>query len=132
MDIKEMVKMRIDGATFQEIADACGVTKQAVQQKVSAYYNGQLKSKRGRKLNIQKIKYKGIYEYFVENPTETLTSFVNKVFGENGRCNSNVNKMSDFLYRKRESRFSIAQIKRICEIVGQPFEKTFKEYDYND
>ncbi len=36
-------------------------------------------------------------------------------------------KIRCFLKGENDSSFTIAQIRRMCEIVGKPFEETFKE-----
>lgn len=36
MTTQEMVKMRNDGATYQEIANACGISRQAVHRRIKS------------------------------------------------------------------------------------------------
>lgn len=71
MTTKEMVLLHSEGMTFQKIADICGVSRQAVHQRVSTYCEDKI-DKRGRQFNVAKIKYKGLYEHFMNNPNEII------------------------------------------------------------
>lgn len=130
MDGKEIVKMRMDGRTFQEIADYYGTTKQAVHTKFRSYLKI-LDGERGRtvagkRFNINRIPYKGLYEHFREKETETISSFALKVSGSEAATNF-IQKMKTFLNGTHNALFKIDQIKRMCEIVGKPFEEVFEE-----
>ena len=120
----EMMKMRIDGATYQEIADACGITRQDAHQRVQNYckriING---GHRGRQFDYNGIVYQGIYEYFNNNTDESLSSFCNKIYGNTAQ----VGKLGSFFKGEIKSHFTIQQINKICEIVGKSFEETFAE-----
>lgn len=124
MTVQEMLKMRIDGATYQEIADSCGVTRQCVQHKLKEYSKKITTGKRGRQFSIKEIKFKAIRDYFSVNETETMTSFSTKVYGYLGGTAAT---LRNFLKGKTESYFTIPQIRRMCEIVGKPFEEVFEE-----
>ena len=126
MKEKEMLQMRIDGATYQEIADAYGITRQRAYQIIASYLDGLQKLTRGRGFPCEDIVYEGMFEYFSANERESLTSFAHKVLGSRGGGTAT---MRNFLTGRNESHFTIAQIKRMCEIVGKPFEETFKERD---
>lgn len=130
MDGKQIVIMRMDGRTFQEIADFYGVSKQAVHTKLKSYTKI-LEGERGRavdgrRFNINSIPYKGLYEYFKENEEETISSFSREVSGAEYRTNF-ANKMRNFLTGENNSYFTIVQIKKICEIIGKSFEEAFEE-----
>lgn len=115
---KEMLKMRMDGATFQEIADRYGISRQAVHQSLK-HYTDRLEGKRYA-LNVDKIIYKGIAEFFLDNPEESVTSFSRKVLGQ-GTAN-----LKRGLIGENEMHFTINQIKKICNIIGKPFEEVFE------
>ena len=129
MDGKEIVQMRMDGKTFQEIADFCGISKQAVHQKFKSYMRF-LAGERGntvdgRRFNINDIPYKGLHEYFKENEKENVSSFCRKMHG--GKENTPfATKMRNFLTGANASHFTIEQIKAMCGIVGKPFEEVFE------
>lgn len=131
MTNKEMLEMRMNGATFQEIADACGTTKQNVFDRLKLY-SRRLLGVRGQGFDISTIIYEGIYEYFKDNLEETLTSFVRKVYDLKDNESPPTVTMRNFLTGKNASRYNILQIKRMCEICGKPFEEVFKEREAND
>lgn len=120
---KELYEWRQRGATYQEMADAEGTTRQDVFQKVKAYER-KLMGKRGRinGFNINKIVYKGIYEYFRDHIDETVCSFSNKVFGyaEKVQC------VKRFLLGESESLFKVHQIKKMMEVTGKSFDELFE------
>lgn len=64
--LRKMIKMRMDGATYQEIGDAFGMSKQNAQDVLSRYYK-RLSGHRGRGFNIENIAYEGIYDFFDKN-----------------------------------------------------------------
>ena len=128
MDGKELMKMRMAGATIREIADVCGVSYQAVQHKLQSYAQDLLEIKM-RKVDLSKIKYKGICEYFRENPVESYSSFAEKV--TKNRNSKFTSKIKSSFQGEHESTFTIAQIKSMCEVVGKSFEETFEEYPVN-
>ena len=121
---EEMLEMRMKGATYKQIADMCGITKQRVHQKI-AKYSPQVKAIRRGSLYLEEIKYKGIYEYFRENLDVAFSEFVIGVYGCTNH--NNTERMRCFLRGKHEVRLDIKKVKRICEIVGKPFEEVFKE-----
>ena len=124
MTNKEMLEMRINGATFQEIADICGISKQDAHERINRYFKKVVNSKRGKNFTCDEIIYEGIYEHFMRDENESVTSFAVKVFGCNG---SRASTTRNFITGKNETHFTINQIKKMCEIVGKPFEEVFKE-----
>lgn len=127
MTAKEMYDLKASGATFQYIADICGVSKQAVQQKIVRYVNHSILGKRGKHTDIDEIVYKGVYEYFVEHAEETFSSFARKIAGDDG--GALIARIRNLITGKYDTHLSIPQIKLICEIVGKPFEEVFEERD---
>ena len=128
MKQKEMLKMLLDGASYKEIADAYGISRQCVQKTINQYVKKLAADKRGRKFELNNIKYQGIYDYFEENVNETLTSFAMKVYEvdrEKGLKKSVTIK--NLVTGNHNVHLTLPQIKKICEIVGKPFEEVFKE-----
>lgn len=121
---RKMLEMRMDGATYQEIGDKFNISRQGAHQIVSNYCNA-ITGVRGQGFNVRNIKYEAIRDYFLNNLEESVTSFTEKIFGSN--CGSKIQTMKNFLTGKSDSRFTVTQIKRICEIVGSTFEEVFKE-----
>lgn len=128
-EAKEMLLMRLNGMTFQQIADKCGVSRQRAYQSVMAYTDRIAKGKRGRVFFYEEIIFESIREHFEKKEEETITSFAVAVFGENSKKTTT---MRTFLKGETDSRFTISQIKRICEICGKPFEEVFKEIEVSD
>lgn len=126
MTNEEMYKMYQNGDTFQKIADVCGISKQAVHQRMVLYERKVygIRGKRKQRLLIDKIVYKGIYEHFENNYNETITSMCKKVYGY---ATGNTDKFKSFITGEHDSHFKLEHIKRLCEVVGKPFEETFAE-----
>lgn len=119
---KEMLEMRVNGATLQEIADKYGVTRQAIHQTLKCYTD-RLSGKRFG-LDVNKIIYKGIAEHFLTHPEESMSSFSRKIFGYfEGIRPRDLRKN---MFGEHEMYLSINQIKRICKVVGKPFEEVFE------
>ena len=124
MTVEEMYKMRVNGATYQHIADMSGLSKQRVHEKLKSYALT-LAGVRNMYFDAEEIIFKGIYEHFKNNTQETLTSFFTKVLGEFD--NNRIRTMTRFIRGQNKSRLSIEEIKNICKVVGKPFEEVFKE-----
>ena len=118
MTTEEMMKMYIDGATYQEIADICGLTKQNVHERVNRYSKRLFSGYRGCNFYVDDIKYDAIREYFDKNPYESVSGFSRKV-------GVYYQTMRNFLKGNHDTYFTIQQIRQICEIVGKPFEEVF-------
>ena len=123
MTNEEIWEMKMTGATYEEIAELCGISKQAVWYKVKSYTDKVL-GKRGHSFDIELIPYKGIYEYFESDFCMSITAFCKRVGANTG---TGVATMRNFLTGKNNTRFSIDQIKAICETIGKPFEYVFEE-----
>jgi hypothetical protein len=82
---------------------------------------------RGKRLDLNSIKYDAIREYFEKNENETVTSFSQKIYATEWSCGDRSSLVRKFIKGEQESFFTIKQIKRMCEIVGKPFEEVFKE-----
>lgn len=119
---KELYEWRQRGATYQEMADAEGISRQAVFLKVKAYEK-KLKGKRGRGFDVNDIVYKGLYEYFKANPTMNISKLAEAVFGSVG---SNMDRMRRFLLGNAETLFKIKNIKKMMEITGKSFNELFE------
>lgn len=119
---KELYEWRQRGATYQEMADVEGVSRQDIYMKVKSY-EAKLKGKRGREFDINKIVYKGIYEYFRDNMEVTPYSFTTDVFGY---ASKKTQCVKSFLLGEHETLFKIRQIKRLMGITGKTFEELFE------
>lgn len=119
---KELYEWRQRGATYQEMADAEGTSKQTVYMRVKAYEK-KLMGKRGNTIHLNKIVYKGFYEHFKDHINETISSFAVKVFGCHAK---NTQTLRVFLFGECESSFKIHQIKRMMEVTGKSFDELFE------
>jgi predicted transcriptional regulator len=120
----KMAQMHESGMTQQQIADVYGISRAAVSQTIQRINHKKTRKIRGRALDIERIKYKHIYEYFKSHVDETASSFADKVFGyaAGGGCM----KMLNFLYGQHEVHFTIDQMRMLCETVGKSFEEIFE------
>lgn len=123
MKMNEILELRKNGATYQEIADATGCTRQWIN-KVILRLAPELKGTRGNGFDIETIVYKGIYEHFKSDLHESITSFTKKVLGHTSE--GSITKMREFIIGEHNSRFSIPQIKKMCDITGTTFEELFE------
>ena len=124
MDNKVLYNMRKSGMTYKEIHEETGINLQSLYVRIKKYENGANRI-RGWGFDIERIVYKGLYEYFVANPYESLTSFAKTVAMP--MTGHYIEKIKNLLTGEHNSYFSIEQIKKICEVVGKPFEEVFEE-----
>ena len=110
----EMLNERLKGKTYREIGEMCGSSRQNVQSRIKNLVSGK----------FNRIFYKGIYDYFIENETETFETFADKINENQTLMNSSA--LIRFICGKRKS-VTMDVITKICEVIGKPFEETFKE-----
>ena len=122
MTARELYEWRQKGATYQEMADVEGISRQAVYLKVKSYEK-KLEGNRGRRFDINKIVYKGIYEFFKTDTTMNIYKFAEAVFGGSG---PEIAKVKRFLLGEAETLFKIKHIKRMLELTEMPFEELFE------
>lgn len=82
---------------------------------------------RGKKFDLNLIKYDAIREWFEKNETETVSSFSQKVFATEYQGGERSQLMANFIADRHEVFFTVKQIRRMCEVIGKPFEEVFKE-----
>ena len=119
---EQIRQMRMDGYTFQEIADEFGVSRQCVNELFNMQFR-RLKGMRGRGFKLESIVYKGIYEHFRDNPFETTSSFTEKIYGYVGNKPQTIKKL---ITGESETLLSIPRIQKMCEITGKTFEELFE------
>lgn len=111
----EMIEMRINGCTFQEIADKYGVSKQYVQQSITNI----ARTKRGaRTTSIDMCVYSNLKMWMEENGIHLCT--LNKILG---KSSSGAGRIGEKL--RGESDFKISEIKAILKESGKTFEYMF-------
>ena len=105
----EMVQMRKDGHTYEEIAQAYGLSKQRVYQIIGQTFRG----------DFDKIKRVHLRKFF-ERTEMSVRKFAALVFGA---CDKNYYlKISKFL-ESNDVHFTFNQIIRMCKITGLSFEE---------
>lgn len=115
----EMVQMRLDGYSFQEIADKYGVSRQCIHQKLSVIAG----SAKPRPKGIdEKVIYPNLAKWISENRMKKYE--LSKLLGLSDKSTKS---LSMKLYGERD--FSMTEIKKLLEITGQTFEHLFCEKD---
>ena len=118
---KMILEMRLSGMSFTKIGNAFGISKQAVSEIINRRNRRLSYGVRGQGFLIDEIVYQGIYDYFCKNEYESITSFCKKVFGHD----SSIERFKYFIRGKRDSHFFLQNIKKMCEVIGEPFEVVF-------
>lgn len=121
----EMKKLHDAGLTHQQIADKYGISRASVGQTIRRVSHKKLSSLRGRKINIEKIKYKHIYEYFKTNIDESCSSLATKVLGYSAA--GGAVKMFNFIYGEHDVHFTVSQMRALCDTIGVTFEELLEE-----
>lgn len=113
----EMVKMRSDGCTLQQIADKYGCSRQFVQQSILNF-----KSRKGKinEISLRECIYPNLKKWMVENGI-TLTE-LSEIIGLNS---ASTNSITSRLIGTND--FKISEVKTILEESGKTFEYMFME-----
>ena len=112
----EVFKMRLDGFTYQEIAEKYGVSRQYINQMLQNV----ISEKRNKALN--KIVYPNIANWLKDNEC-SISEFVIRV----GIKRSTL----DYKLRGR-NKFNSDEIKRILDVTGMKFEECLKMKESED
>lgn len=106
----EMFKMRLDGATYQEIADKYGLTRQRVHSLIGSPKKTSLKT-------FDYIVYKGLKTWMEENEISIagLTRIITKTATSSGRTKSKLEgkvqfKLDEIISIMKESGLSFEQL----------------------
>lgn len=111
----EMFEMRIDGASYQEIANKYGVTRQYVHQTLSGITTP-------RAYKYKNVIYKGLRVWMEENGITTLR--LHRLISPTASSN-NASITSDRLKGKRQ--FKLSEIILIIKESGLTFEELFMQ-----
>lgn len=113
----EMIKMRLDGCTYQEIAEKFGVTRQRVQQ-VVADFTG--KERTVKKSSLDRCVYPNIKAWMIDNNISMI-----KLSEICGLAETHIGTVRAKLCGERE--FKTSEIKAILRESGKTFEHMFSE-----
>ena len=118
IDREKAAQMRRDGASYQQIGDAFGVSKQRVQQVLK----NQVRLRKCS-TDMEKIVYEGIYNYLMDHPRMTFPSLAMLMFGTSG---SNENNLVHNLLHGRNCRIGKSAYDRLIAATGMTYEQLFK------
>lgn len=116
---QQMIEMRRDGATYQEIGEKFGVSKQYVHELI-----GKVR-KRKDTADLEKIIFEGIYQLFKNDECMSYRKLATIIYGRRVEI-SHQNTVYQFVTGKRDSMLKIRQIKNILNYTGKSFEEVFK------
>lgn len=111
----EMIKMRLYGFTYQEIAEKFGVTRQRVQQ-IVAEFTG--KERTARQSSLDRCIYPNIRKWMLDNNISMI-----KLSKMCGLAETHIGAVRTKLNGERE--FKISEIKAILKESGKTFEYMF-------
>lgn len=111
----EMIKMRLDGCSYQEIGNKYGITKQCVQQSI-ANFTG--KERTIRCSPLDKCIYPNIRKWMLDNNISMIK--LSKICG---LAETHIGAVRTKLNGERE--FKISEIKAILKESGKTFEYMF-------
>lgn len=117
--LMDMVKMRLDGYTLNEIAEKYNVSKQCVQQHLSALAGNQKPRPRGID---EKIIYPNLAKWIAQERIARYELSHMLDLSINNMVTTTINKR---LYGEVD--FTMTEIKKLLEITGQTFEYLFEE-----
>ena len=115
--IIDMVNMRSNGCTLQQIADKYGVSRQFVQQSI---LNFKKRDGKLREIPLYDCIYPNLKKWMIENEI-TLTELSEMV----GLNSASTNSITSRLNGVRD--FKISEVKTILEESGKTFEYMFME-----
>lgn len=114
---EEVIELRNQGKTFREIGEILGVSKQRVYQVCGRLRKGNA--------NIEKIHFKGIYEFMKENPKISYATLGRVFYGEN-ITEKELHEFHKKLPNHNDITCTIGGIKRLIEYTGKTFEELFE------
>lgn len=112
----EMIKMRLDGCTYKEIAEKFGVTRQRVQQ-IVAEFTGKERTKKS--FNRTGFIYPNILEWMDEKGISLAE--LSRIIGIGEGNSSRTSKKM-----RGETEFRMFEIKEILKESGKTFEYMFR------
>ena len=116
--ILEMIKMRMDGATLDEIAQKYGVSRESVRERMPIF----LAEAKGLKRSYGNVVYPGIRSWMARNMVNK-TSFSKKLGIDIGRLTRILKGVSDV---------KKSYIDKILAVTGMTYEEAFSEKDEGD
>lgn len=118
MTKEEIIKLRNQGKTFKEIGKIFGVSKQRVYQVCG----------KARKFNseIEKIRFKGIYEFLKENPKISFGTLARVWYGGSPTRNQVCQFGKKLKAHSDNIQCTVGSIKRLTKYTNKTFEELFE------
>ena len=120
IDVNLAEQMRMDGATYQEIANHFGVTRQAVHLNLKNH--GRLR--RRYEAIFDDCPYKNLRRWLLENSKIRIASICDAVFGS---CGEKERAKTRRLLAGDNVKLTIEDIKRLEKFTGMGFDELFME-----
>ena len=118
----EIIRLREEGLTYDQIAEAAGVSRQRVQQVVNVY------RPRKKSVDIEKIRFKGFYEFMRDNPTVSYAMLAKAMYNKpitNALSNTLLMTLTDGSTSGDKIRLTVGQVRRLTAFTGKTFEELF-------
>ncbi len=120
MTTKEMMILRLEGLSLKQIGEMCGISKQAVHKRLDRFYREEMNGRIRCRFDIDEIVFRGIHEYFESTPKLTLEQFYRRL-----GINCTKETLRRFIVGESNSKLTIPQINKICEVIGKRYEDAF-------
>lgn len=128
-DPEALLELRRQGMSFKEIGQTLGLSKQRVWAILRCY--GAVEDGRSRKdsVDIEKIRFQGIYDMFAKDRSLTFSKIGRIIAGRNDKYSrATAERFHGFVIGERQnSSFTFFQLKKLIELSGMTFEELFKE-----
>ena len=121
--ILEIVQMRLDGYTLQQIADKFGTTRQCIQQKLSCLAKNSTPKQGCVRKNDEKIIYPNLAKWIFDNGY-SVSTFAKEI----GMSSSN----NLLIELHGDRNINMMEIKKMLELTKTPFEYLFVEKAVDD
>ena len=119
IDVNLAEQMRMDGATYQEIANRFGVTRQAVHLNLKNH--GRLR--RRYEAIFDDCPYAGLRRFLKENKKVKITTLCNAIFGT---CEEKARSKTQRIIEGKNVSMTVNNVKRIEKFTGKSFDDLFK------
>ena len=119
IDVNLAEKMRMDGATYQEIANHFGVTRQAVHLNLKNH--GRLR--RRYEAIFNHCPYDGLRQFLQENKKVKITTLCTAIFGT---CEETARSKTQRIIEGKNVSMTVNNVKRLEKFTGKCFAELFK------
>ena len=116
---EEMIVLREQGLNYQQIGEIYHISRQGVHAIIGK------ENARKNITDVERIVYKGIYDYMMENPKLSFRGLYKKI--SSGYTENQMRHFSSFLQNPTDfGKLTISQIKKLIELTGKSFEELFE------